>query len=195
MGRKRAAASRMCTGDREKRRCGGPGRLSGDGEQQQQAGSQGKLQGSGESGDSARLKKVGLDEERSDGTRGAPGTRRGHDPPPPPPLWQRRFTGVHTLEALGRQAERHRDRSSGTDSERQWRLGGGGGGGGAPAKQRSVTDVLGTRRRRSASPCGRPAQGGSGPQERLGTSCTVGWEGGHTCQLLSVQEKKRKGFF
>lgn len=44
------------------------------------------------------------------------------------PLWQPRFTGIQTLDALGCQVERHRDRSSGTESDRQWRFGGGGGG-------------------------------------------------------------------
>lgn len=134
-GRKWAAASRMCTGDSEKRRCGrwsGGGR-SGEGEDEQEdedgagkkqqhpppppppapesGGSQGKLQGSGESGDSARLQKVGLEEEWPDEFReglggGAPPpapARSGHDPPAPPPLWQRRLTGVQTREALGRQ--------------------------------------------------------------------------------------------
>lgn len=45
-----------------------------------------------------------------------------------PPLWQPRLTGVQTLDALGCQVERHRDRSSGTERDRQWRFGGGGGG-------------------------------------------------------------------
>lgn len=45
-----------------------------------------------------------------------------------PPLWQPRFTGVQTLDAQGCQLERHRDRSSGTERDRQWRFEGGGGG-------------------------------------------------------------------
>lgn len=45
-----------------------------------------------------------------------------------PPLWQPRLTGIQTLDALGCQVERHRDRSSGTERDRQWRFGGGGGG-------------------------------------------------------------------
>lgn len=44
------------------------------------------------------------------------------------PLLQSRFTGVQILEAVGFHAERQRDKSSGTDRERQWRFGGGGGG-------------------------------------------------------------------
>lgn len=44
-----------------------------------------------------------------------------------PLLWQPRLTGVQTFEALGCQVERHRDRSSGTERDRQWRFGGGGG--------------------------------------------------------------------
>lgn len=116
-----AAASRMSTGDREKRRCGGGGGCSGEGEEeqedgegkkQQQAlppptaaspGSKGKFHGSGESGERARLKKVGLDEECSDEVSDELGARSGHCPPAPPPLWHRRFTGVQTFEALGRQ--------------------------------------------------------------------------------------------
>lgn len=44
-----------------------------------------------------------------------------------PLLWQPRLTGIQTLDALGCHVERHWDRSSGTERERQWRLGGGGG--------------------------------------------------------------------
>ncbi|KAF3840458.1 hypothetical protein F7725_006320 [Dissostichus mawsoni] len=40
------------------------------------------------------------------------------------------LTGVQTLEALGLQVYRQRDKSSGTERERQCLLGGGGGGGG-----------------------------------------------------------------
>lgn len=132
-----ATESLMSTGEREKRLWGGAGGWRGDGEdeqddgegkKQQQApppaaasiGSQGKLQGSGESGDSARLKKVGLDEEWRDEFREELGARRGHAPPPaapgprtpppgpatvapPTPPWHCwRLTGVHTREALGR---------------------------------------------------------------------------------------------
>lgn len=43
-------------------------------------------------------------------------------------LWQPRLTGIQTLDALGCQVERHCDRSSGTERDRQWRFGGGGGG-------------------------------------------------------------------
>lgn len=43
------------------------------------------------------------------------------------PLWQPRLTGVQTLDAQGCQLERHLDRSSGTERDRQWRFGGGGG--------------------------------------------------------------------
>lgn len=169
-GRIWAAASRMRTGEREKRLCGGGGGWSGDGEEEQEEGegkkqqqalppaeslgSNGKFHGSGESGESARLKNVGLEEECRDEFREELGARSGHGPPAPPPLWHRRFTGVQTFEALGRQVYRQRDRSSGTDSERQWRLGGGGGGGGAPGKDRSVTEVLGTRGRCRSSPSG-----------------------------------------
>lgn len=116
-GRIWAAASRMSTGDKEKRLCGGGGGWSGDGEEeqedgkkQQQAlppaeslGSKGKFHGSGESGESARLKNVGLEEECRDEFREELGARSGHGPPAPPPLWHRRFTGVQTFEALGRQ--------------------------------------------------------------------------------------------
>lgn len=132
-----AAESLMSTGEREKRLWGGGGGWSGEGEEEQEEGegkkqqqapppaaaslgSHGKLQGSGESGDSARLKKVGLDEECKDEFKEELGARRGQgpapatmtpppapDPPPvtPPPAgpwhcW--RLTGVHTRDALGR---------------------------------------------------------------------------------------------
>lgn len=156
----------MCTGEREKQRCSGEREeASGAGEEEYEAGvgkkveqvplsvsqkSRGKLQGSGESEDSARLKNVGLEEEcREEEAREELGPRTGRelakDPKlATPPLWQRRLTGVQTLEALGRQVERQRDRSSGTDRERQWRFEGGGGGGGELWKARSVTEVLGT---------------------------------------------------
>lgn len=45
------------------------------------------------------------------------------------PLLQSRFTGVQIFDAEGCHMERHRERSSGTDRDRQWRFGGGGGGG------------------------------------------------------------------
>lgn len=97
-----AAESLMSTGEREKRLCGGGGGWSGEGEEEQEEGegkkqqqapppaaaslgSQGKLQGSGESGDSARLKKVGLDEECSEEFREELGARRGQAPPPAAP--------------------------------------------------------------------------------------------------------------
>lgn len=96
------AESLMSTGEREKRRWGGGGGCNGEGEdeqeegegkKQQQApppaaaslGSQGKLQGRGESGDSARLKKVGLDDECRDEFREELGARRGQAPPPATP--------------------------------------------------------------------------------------------------------------
>lgn len=44
----------------------------------------------------------------------------------PSPLLQLRFTGVQILDAAGCHVER--ERSSGTDRDRQWRFGGGGGG-------------------------------------------------------------------
>lgn len=135
-----AAESLMSTGEREKRLWGGGGGWRGEGEEEQEEGegkkqqqapppaaaslgSQGKLQGSGESGDSARLKKVGLDEECNDEFKEELGARRGQGPPPatpapitppptpdPPPVtpppaapwhcW--RLTGVQTRDALGR---------------------------------------------------------------------------------------------
>lgn len=165
----------MCTGEREKRRCSrDPEVPSGTGEEQQVEGvgkklvhpllgvsqrSQGKPQGRGESEDSARLKNVGLEEEcREEDAREELGPWSGTDPAldaspaAPPPLWQRRLTGIQILEALGRQGVRQRDRSSGTDRERQWRLGGGGGGGGELWKNRSVTEVQGTGGLKKGSP-------------------------------------------
>lgn len=97
-------------------------------------GSHGKLHGSGESEDSAKLKKVGLEEEfRDEEVKEELGPQSGNELAPEPetdtsPLWQPRLTGVQTLNALGCQVERQRDRSSGTERERQWRFGGGGGG-------------------------------------------------------------------
>lgn len=139
----------MCTGEREKRRCSTEWETRGAGEEEQDEGvakeaeqapfsvsqgSHGKLHGSGESEDSAKLKKVGLEEEcREEEVKEEPGPQSGKELAPEPeldapPLWQPRFTGVQTLDALGCQVERHRDRSSGTERERQWRFGGGGGG-------------------------------------------------------------------
>ncbi len=202
-GKNWTAASRMSTGEREKRLCGGGGGWSGEGEEehedgegkkQQQApppapslGSQGNIHGSGESGERARLKKVGLEEECSEELSEELGARSGHGPPAPPPLWHRRFTGVQTLEALGRQVYRQRERSSGTDSERQWRLGGGGGGGGGPGKDRSVTEVLGVCGQFRASPSGRwlsggPRGTGPGGKLELSTPCRLAFEGGQSCQ-------------
>lgn len=101
-GRNWTAASLIRTGDREKRRCGGRGGWSGDGEEhddgewkkQQQApppavslGSHGKFQGSGESGERAMLKNVGLEEECSEEFRDELGARSGQGPPATPPLW------------------------------------------------------------------------------------------------------------
>lgn len=97
-----AAESLMSTGEREKRLCGGGGGWRGEGEEEQEEGegkkqqqapppaaaslgSQGKLQGSGESGESARLKKVGLEEECSEEFREELGARRGQTPPPDAP--------------------------------------------------------------------------------------------------------------
>lgn len=59
------------------------------------------------------------------------------------PLLQSRFTGVQILEALGCHVDRHRERSSGTDRERQWRFGGGGGGGGELWKALSAKEKSG----------------------------------------------------
>lgn len=138
----------MCTGEREKRRCRTEWETSGAGEEEQEEGvtkeaaqapfslSQGsheKLHGSGESEESAKLKKVGLEDEcREEEVKEELGPQSGKELAPEleldaPPLWQPRLTGVQTLDALGCQVERHRDRSSGTERDRQWRFGGGGG--------------------------------------------------------------------
>lgn len=93
-------------------------------------GSHEKLHGSGESEDNAKLKKVGLEDEcREEEVKEELGPQSGKELAPEleldaPP----RLTGVQTLDALGCQVERHRDRSSGTERERQCRFGGGGGG-------------------------------------------------------------------
>jgi len=162
-GRSSMEASCMCTGEREKRRRSSEReetRGAGEEEQEEGArtkaepvflgvsqGSQGKLHGIGESEFSARLANMGLEEEcREEVVTEELRPRRGSEPAADAklatlPLWQRRRTGVQTREALGRHEDRQRDRSSGTDSERQWRLGGGGGG--EPWKERSVTEALG----------------------------------------------------
>lgn len=95
-----------------------------------------KLHGSGESDDSAKLKNVGLDEERRDEeVKEELGPKNGKEVAAEleldaRPLRESRFTGVQTLDAVGCHVERQRGRSSGTDRDRQWRFGGGGGGGG-----------------------------------------------------------------
>ena len=95
--------------------------------------SHGKPQDKGESDDSAKLKKVGLEEEcMEEEVKEELGPQSGKKLPPEPELdapllWQPRLTGVQTFDALGCQVERHRDRSSGTERDRQWRFGGGGG--------------------------------------------------------------------
>lgn len=96
-------------------------------------GSQEKPHDKGESADNARLKKVGLEDECMDELKEELGPKSCKELAPEPeldapPLWQPRLTGVHTFDALGCQVERHRDRSSGTERDLQWRFGGGGGG-------------------------------------------------------------------
>ena len=155
-------ASCVCTGDREKRRWSSEREeTSGAGEEEQEdgagrkvepaplsvsQGSQGKFHGIGESEFNARLTNMGLhDECREEVVTEELRPQRGKELPPDTrlamlPLWQRCLTGVQTLEALGRHVERQQDRSSGTESERQWRFGGGGG---EPGKDRLVTEALG----------------------------------------------------
>ena len=153
----------VCTGDREKRRwsseredAGGAGeeeQEDGAGRKVEQAplsvsqGSQGKLQGVGESGFNARLTNMGLQDEcREEVVTEELRPQRGRELLAADtrlamlPLWQRCLTGVQTREALGRHVERQQERSSGTESERQWRFGGGGG---EPGKDRLVTEALG----------------------------------------------------
>lgn len=101
-------------------------------------------------------------------------------------LWQRRFTGVQILEALGRHDDGQRDRSSGTESERQWRLGGGGGGAGGEGRgDGGVTGALGGRR-----------GAGAGRGRWLGgysSSCRGGLAGVYSCQQpLSTNERERE---
>lgn len=97
-------------------------------------GSHGKPHDKGESDDNAKLKNVGLEDEcMEEEVKEELGPQSGKELAPEPeldapPLWLPRLTGVHTLDALGCQVERHRDRSSGTERDRQWRFGGGGGG-------------------------------------------------------------------
>lgn len=148
-GRSTTEAFWICTGEREKRRCSNEWEIRGAGEEEQEEGeakeaeqapfnlsqgSHGKLHGSGESEDSAKLKKVGLEDEfRDEEVKEELGPQSGKELAPEPeldapPPWLPRLTGVQTLDALGCQVERHRDRSSGTERDRQWRFGGGGGG-------------------------------------------------------------------
>lgn len=76
-------------------------------------GSHWKLQGSGESEDSAKLKKVGLDDEcREEEVKDELGPQSGKELAAEPeldtpPLLQPRFTGIQTLDALGCQLARH----------------------------------------------------------------------------------------
>lgn len=95
-------------------------------------GSHGKPHDKEESEDKAKLKKLGLEDEcKEEEVKEELGPQSRELAPEPepdaPPLWQPRLTGVQTFDALGCQVERHWDRSSGTESERQWRFGGGGG--------------------------------------------------------------------
>lgn len=67
------------------------------------------------------------------------------------------------MDALGCQLERHRDRSSGTERDRQWRFGGGGGG--ELWKTLSVKETSGLW---IGSPEWEGAHRESGPQESSG---------------------------
>lgn len=100
-----------------------------------------------------------------------------------PPLWQPRMTGVHTFDALGCQVERHRDRSSGTDSERQWRFGGGGGG--ELCKASSVKEAPGPWR---GSPDREGGQGELSPQV---TSETRALDDRCVAELVSENAKSK----
>lgn len=132
---------------------------------------------------------MGLEEECREEVREELGPRRGTEPTKeptpmpatPPPLWQRRLTGVQILEALGRQGVRQRDRSSGTDRERQWRLGGGGGSGGELCRDMFVAEVL-----------GRGVPRGSREDRTEAASCRWVLEDGNIDQLLSVEVKQTK---
>lgn len=76
-------------------------------------GSQGKPHDKGESDDSAKLKKVGLEDEcMEEEVKEELGPQRGRELAAEPeldtpPLRQPRLTGVQTFEALGCQVERH----------------------------------------------------------------------------------------
>lgn len=150
-------------------------------------GSHEKLHGSGESEDSDKLKKVGLEDEcrEEEGKEGL-GPQSGKELAPELelyalPHWQPRLTGVQTLDALGCQVERHRDRSSGTERDRQWRFGGGGGGGGELWKALSVKETSGLWR---SSPESSPQE--SSRELALEDSCVaepISWE-----DLQALQE-------
>ncbi len=70
------------------------------------SGPRGTSTAAGNLGKGPDWKEVGLEEECSEELSEELGARSGHGPPAPPPLWHRRFTGVQTLEALGRQVYR-----------------------------------------------------------------------------------------
>lgn len=76
-------------------------------------GSQGNPHDKGESDDSAKLKKVGLEDEcMEEEVKEELGPQTGKELAPDPeldtpPLWLPRFTGVQTFDALGCQVERH----------------------------------------------------------------------------------------
>lgn len=92
--------------------------------------SHGKLHGSGESADSAKLQKVGLEEEcKGEELKEELGPQSGKELAPEPERdVSPRLTGIQIFDAFGCQAELQHERSSGTERERQWRFGGGGGG-------------------------------------------------------------------
>lgn len=76
---------------------------------------------------------MGLEEDRREDAKEEPAAPTGSElaaelDVDTSPLLQSRLTGVQIFDAVGCHADRHRDRSSGTDRERQWRFGGGGGG-------------------------------------------------------------------
>lgn len=196
----------MCTGDREKRRCSTERETRGAGEEEQEEGvgklaehvpfsvsqgSHGKLHGSGESDDSAKLKNVGLEEEcREEEVREELGPQSRRELAADPklaaaPLWEPRVTGVQTLEALGCQLVRHRDRSSGTERERQWRFGGGGGG--EPWKALSVIDALRSSGLWGGSPYCKEGHRGSKPLE---ASRSWALDGGCVTKLVSENAER-----
>lgn len=91
---------------------------------------------------------MGLEEERREDAKEEPAPQTGSElaaelDVDTSPLLQSRLTGVQILDAVGCHMDRHRDRSSGTDRERQWRFGGGGGGGGELWKAFSATEKSG----------------------------------------------------